>query len=172
MRKTLLAVVLFALATGCGQTPDSSSKAAAAASRPAASLDPQERLRTYAKCMRDNGVDMPDPGPDGSIQTDERGIDRATMEKAEAACGAILGSGGGSSGGGNGGGGDLSPEQKDQLRAYAKCMRDNGVDMPDPVFQGGGRYAVGGPGMKVQPDDPAYKKAEEVCRDKAGGLLG
>ncbi len=45
---------------------------------------------------------------------------------------------------------------------YARCMRDEGVDMPDPDFsQGGGFIGMGG---DVDPDDPDFRAADEVCR--------
>jgi hypothetical protein len=36
-----------------------------ASAHPTASVDPQEQAREFAQCMRDHGVDMPDPDTDG-----------------------------------------------------------------------------------------------------------
>jgi hypothetical protein len=47
------------------------------------------------------------------------------------------------------------------MRKQAKCMREHGVDMPDPDPTGKGGMRIGGPG-----DDP--KKFEEAA--KACGL--
>ncbi|MEV5829374.1 hypothetical protein AB0L25_27815 [Spirillospora sp. NPDC052242] len=57
-------------------------------------------------------------------------------------------------GGAGGGGGDPL--------AYAKCMRDNGVaDFPDPDSDG--RLAIDG--SKVDMDSPAFKAAQEKCKE-------
>ena len=63
---------------------------------------------------------------------------------------------------------DDPEEAADQMRAYAKCMREHGVDMPDPEFsgQGGGvRFRMGGPGNGPDPNGATFRKAEEACGD-------
>ena len=68
---------------------------------------------------------------------------------------------------------------KDAMLAYAKCMRDNGVDMPDPKFSnsgGGVTFQLGGPGSKggstggPNPDSPTFKAADKVCHSKLADL--
>jgi hypothetical protein len=50
-------------------------------------------------------------------------------------------------------------------RAYAQCMRDNGVpDFPDPDANG----QLRGPGHEQQ-DNPKFRAAQEKCRDMAPG---
>jgi hypothetical protein len=52
-------------------------------------LDPQqlEKLRQFAKCMRDNGVkNFPDPDPDTGLKTDGFDPNDATYKKAQEAC--------------------------------------------------------------------------------------
>jgi hypothetical protein len=50
-------------------------------------------------------------------------------------------------------------------RAYAQCMRDNGVpDFPDPDLDG----RLRGPGHEQQ-DNPKFRAAQEKCRDLAPG---
>jgi hypothetical protein len=46
---------------------------------------------------------------------------------------------------------------------FARCMRAEGVDFPDPVKQGNGLIKIGGPGMRMNPDDPKIKAASEKC---------
>ncbi|MFF0445137.1 hypothetical protein ACFYT4_01750 [Streptomyces sp. NPDC004609] len=54
----------------------------------------------------------------------------------------------------------------EQGLAYSKCMRDNGVPkFPDPQQDGGGVRLT--PGQGVDMNSPAYKSAQESCRDKA-----
>ena len=125
--------------------------------------DPQEALLRYARCMRANGVDVPDPrrdadggmvmegGPGGG------GVD-PDFEEADEECRHLLPE--------RGEGPQLSPEQQDALEeaelAYADCMRDQGVDYPDPDFSGGGAVIRIGEGG-VDPTDPEFGAADEKC---------
>jgi hypothetical protein len=44
-------------------------------------------------------------------------------------------------------------------------MRDEGIDMPDPDFSGGGGlFRMGGPGSGIDPDDPDFRAAQETCQ--------
>ncbi|WP_424528843.1 hypothetical protein ACOZ38_03950 [Sphaerisporangium viridialbum] len=172
MRRTLVAVAFLALAAGCGQPATSGGVASVQGTKtasptgasPTASVDREEQGRKFAQCMRDNGVDMPDPQADGGRVAIKipKGADRATMDKAMEACRSLSPMGEK--------GGTISPEEQENVRAFAQCMRDNGVDMPDPDFSKGGGIRIGGPNSKIKPDDPTFKKAEEACRDKLGGL--
>jgi hypothetical protein len=171
MRRTLVAVALLALTAGCGQSPASSGGVASvqgtkstpqASASPTGSFDPQESGRKFAQCMRDHGVDMADPAADGGRITIKipRGADKAKTDKAMEAC-RSLGPAGEK-------GRTITPEEQEKARAFTQCMRDNGVDMPDPDFSKGGGIMIGGPNSKIKPDDPTFKKADEACRGKLG----
>jgi len=58
--------------------------------------------------------------------------------------------------------GDATRVQDAALK-FARCMREHGVDLPDPKFSGG-RVTLGGPGRAIDPDDPAFARAQEACR--------
>ncbi|MFC4588709.1 hypothetical protein [Sphaerisporangium corydalis] len=173
MRRTLVAAALLALAAGCGQSPPTSGVAsvqgtktpAQATATPTGSSDPEEKSRKFAACMREHGVEMPDPEADGGRMriTIPKGIGKDKMDKAMEACRAL-----GPMGEKRG---PVPPEEQERLRAFVKCMRDNGVDLPDPDFTDGGGVRIGGPNSKIKPDDPVFKKADEACRDKLGGPL-
>src|SRR5689334_13120176 len=64
----LLALVLALVAAcgGKGHRPSiaSASGARGASASPTPSVDPTEAMRQFAQCMRDHGVDVPDPGSD------------------------------------------------------------------------------------------------------------
>jgi hypothetical protein len=46
-----------------------------------------EKVRQYARCMREHGIDMPDPGPDGSLTGGAvTGDDGAKLDAADKAC--------------------------------------------------------------------------------------
>jgi hypothetical protein len=56
---------------------------------------------------------------------------------------------------------------RDALVDYSQCMRDHGVDMPDPTFDdsgGGGMAVMVGPGEGPDPDDATFKAAETACK--------
>lgn len=72
-RLTLIAAIGAAvLLAGCGAKPDDASKVASisgpSSSAPAKAADnksDEDKMRDFAKCMREHGVDMPDPKPHG-----------------------------------------------------------------------------------------------------------
>ncbi|MCE7007695.1 hypothetical protein LWC34_33465 [Kibdelosporangium philippinense] len=154
MRRIITAISLLVLLGACG-----SNGSAAPTSLPA---EPTDQLQQFAKCMRDNGIDVPDPAPDGGW--DEAKIDRDSpaFKKATEACKQFLP-----------GGGDLSkldPELIEQMRQMTQCLRDNGVDVPDPDPNSPdlGIGALQG----IDRDSPAVKKAMEACKDKIPGRVG
>ncbi|WP_432980997.1 hypothetical protein [Dactylosporangium sp. CA-233914] len=157
MKKTLLAAAVAGLLlTGCSAKPSGPSVATAGSSdpKPVASLDKADANRQFARCMREHGVDMPDPGPDGNLQFDAgAGGDRDKAVQAASQCQQYLPSGGAMT--------DLSPEQLEQGRAFAKCMREHGIDMPDPD-PGTGLSAILKGGIDF--DSPAFKEATEACK--------
>jgi hypothetical protein len=153
MRSMIVPAVLALALTACG----SGGAEVAAGSSPSSSaaMSQEERSREFAQCMRDNGVDVPDPEPGGKPGGFGK-VDRTDpdFERAREACREFVP-----------GGGDLSkldPAKLDQLRVFAQCMRDNGIDLPDPDPNGG---KLGGLGQ-IDRDSPAFRSALDVCRDK------
>jgi hypothetical protein len=111
----------------------------------------------FARCMRENGVDMPDPRPGGGLALRARPVDdHAAIERAHEKCRKHLEK-------------VRPPELSEEDRAefrdralkFARCMREQGIDMPDPQFEGGGRVRMT---MRENPDDPAFKAAHEKCQ--------
>jgi len=138
--------------------------------------DPEAQMRAFAQCMRDHGIEMKDP----EIVKDENGGTKTKVEIGPGPSGAPKGSGGGPAPGDEKfkkseeecrhlmpQGGDLgdgpTPEDEENMRNFAKCMRENGVEnFPDP--QPGGGIAIG-PENGINPDDPAFKEAEKKCEE-------
>lgn len=126
----------------------------------------------FAKCMRDHGVDMPDPkraGGGGITMARKGNPNSPTSKAAEKACEKYMEV--------DGGGEAPDPakvaKMKESMLAYARCMRDEGVDMPDPEFSNGGaRVKMGEPGSKIRPDSPKFKAADKVCHSKLAGVDG
>lgn len=173
MRRITTALALVLLLGGCGSAAKTDQGVASAGGNgtvaPQAGATQQgsmdEQMRKFAQCMRDNGVDMPDPGPDGGFGGGaENKVDRGSpaFQKAMDACRSMLP-----------GGGDLSkldPKMIDQLRQFTQCLRDNGVDVPDPDPNS---PMLGLEKMQgLDRDSPAVKKAMDACKDKIPGRLG
>ena len=165
MRRLMIATCAVAALSACGSATASGRKVASLSTTPAndattgseatgttAPTDPAEAALQFAKCMRDHGIDVPDPvsidSPDGkagggvAIQVNggpngSSPIDATAMDAANKACQPIMEKAAGSFD-------PPSPEEqekaKEQALAFAKCMREHGIDMPDPQFtDNGGR---------------------------------
>jgi hypothetical protein len=153
----LTAVMLIAVSCGGGDGEGSDAAGSEANER-------QEALLEFAECMREHGVDMPDPeiDDDGLVRIGPNPgseVDPETMQEADEACR------------------DLMPkmeepseeeriEMQDALVEFTQCMREHGVDMPDP--SGDGRIIFrGNQQSDVDPavdfDDPEFQKAQEEC---------
>jgi len=64
-----------------------------------------------------------------------------------------------------------SPNPQQQALEFAQCMRANGVpDFPDPSSAGGGGSVLGN-GSGIDPNDPAFQKAQQACRKYLQGTL-
>jgi hypothetical protein len=170
----LVVPAMLALAmAGCGKAEQADGVATAgggaganpSVSASAANLSNEERQLKFAQCMRENGVEMadPEPGGKGTIRID----DGKNPEKVQAAmekCRSYLPNGGEAR--------KLDPEQAENMRKMAQCMRENGVpDFPDPEADGSIRInkdMLGGKG----PNDPTFKAAQEKCQHFAPKMLG
>jgi len=134
--------------------------------------DPMDAMLAFAACMRENGVDMPDPKPPGSGGAIfiEAGASDGTSPLsfdaddqflvAEEACRSHLDALAAPDSGP-----ERDAEMMESLLAYAACMRDNGVDMPDPEMSGGMiSVTIGADGPGSDPFSEEYRAAEEACR--------
>jgi hypothetical protein len=126
----------------------------------AAAKDPQQAALDFARCMRQHGIDMSDPevdeqgrvrmrigGPDAGDRPDPR-----KLEAAQRACGNLMG-----------GDGDrqLDPAERDAMVAFARCMREHGIDMPDPTGDGLLLRRDGKDGP--DPSSAEFQEAERAC---------
>ncbi|WP_283137552.1 hypothetical protein [Rhizohabitans arisaemae] len=167
--RTLLAVVPLALAlTACGTTATNDGVASAGggttapSASPSASVDRQTAALKFAQCMRENGVDMEDPGPEGGIRIKSGPGDQAKVQKAQEACRHFMKDVAGGEGG-------RKPDQQtlDKLAKFAQCMRENGIDMEDPAADGRIQIQIpqGTPEEKVN-------KARAICNKLAPEGIG
>ena len=167
----MLGLGLVLALAACGEAPDgdrvaSLSGAGAATTTTggataAAAQDPQQAALDFARCMRQHGVDMPDPEVDdqgrirvriGPGQGGKR-PDPAKLEAAQKACGSLMGGGDGDR--------QIDPAERDAMVDFARCMREHGIDMPDPTGDGltVRRGDKGGP----DPESEEFKAAERAC---------
>ena len=66
-------------------------------------------------------------------------------------------------------GANLDPADEDKLREFAKCMRDNGIDMPDPDFTGTG--SAKGQALDLGDDTKKFEEAAKACGMGDGGMI-
>ncbi|HEY3262274.1 MAG TPA: hypothetical protein VGJ95_18745 [Pseudonocardiaceae bacterium] len=172
----LVATALAILLAGCARAGDDSQVATAGGQGAAATTttsaqppaDDEERMRQFASCMREHGVDMPDPEPGGGpvqLRGGPGDVDMSKMQAAMQACRSFLPNGGEPR--------QLSPEDLEKARAMAECMREHGVDVPDPdPDQGGLRIEArgGGGDGAAPPDQDKLRAALEACRHLGPGL--
>jgi hypothetical protein len=139
----------------------------AASEAPTKELDGQEAILAFVACLRDNGIDLPDPqfgaaGPFGGDPDALANVDFMSGEFLDAmeACQGFLDSLQP----------DLDPEQQaeqnEQLLRFAECMRREGIDFPDPdpirgLTIGSLRGEDGG--MAIDPFSPEFQAASGVC---------
>ncbi|GAA0585644.1 hypothetical protein [Streptomyces crystallinus] len=114
----------------------------------------------HRKCLREQGLNVPEPEPgqdERAVSISGDGMSKEKMEKALKACAG--------KGGGAGGGQGATQADKDKMLKYARCMRENGFNMPDPKFDGGMMSAQRIPeGAEKAKFDKANKACESVGR--------
>lgn len=139
----------------------------------------QDAMVEFAECMREHGIDMPDPQSDGNgfvvVEAAPAGrrpspSENEEMEAADEACKHILDDVAGSF--------RPDPEQEAEMREqaleFAECMREHGVDFPDPQFGDNGDVTVGigGPDAGgIDPNDDDFQEAQEACGGPGGGFV-
>ena len=169
-----LLVVLVVLAAGMGAvasaqvatlgSPEPSASPALASPTP----DGQQGLLDWAACMREQGVEMDDPrfGLEGELvgglgKNGEGSKADAKSEDYVAAndvCGDLLSA--------------FKPaadpeqlaEQTESVLAWTACMREQGVELPDPNPDGSFSHYD----WKIDLQGEVYTAADKVCRDLAG----
>ena len=170
-------IPLVLLSVACGGSEESSGGVASLgadtqdATGTGGEMSFEEAATKYAECMREQGVDVPDPttredGSTGFVITPEMEMDasRGEFEDADKKCRPILA---------NAKPPEISEEDQEEMGEaaleFAECMREHGIDMPDPEFGEDGSVSirVGGPGSDMDPENPSpeYEKAQEACGD-------
>jgi hypothetical protein len=159
-------IALTAVGVSCALVACGGSKA----SGEDAQAKAEDAALDYARCMREHGVDVPDPKPGGGgfgiqIQGDPR--ENEKFQDAQDACGEILQRAIPE--------GDRPDpaEMRDRLHRMTECLRDKGYDVPEPQFIGPGESPPDNPpapdeNLKDLMDDPDFQQAQEDCSKEAG----
>jgi ABC-type glycerol-3-phosphate transport system substrate-binding protein len=178
----LLAAVGAALALGaCGSSDDATDSTASGAKGQDKAF---EGALKFSKCMRDHGIGMPDPQRVGKggikLSGGKANFNDPKMKSAQSACQKYMQIGGGET---------IDPAKRAKLQeaalSYARCMRGQGVDMPDPKLAGNGGLSFqagpgpgpksngsGGKGLGVSPDSPKFQAADKACNHLLGDRGG
>ncbi len=133
---------LFALVTACGGGGEQDD-GVASLDEPAAEMDAgeeklsdEDQMLKYTECLREHGMDVEDApaggesgeggeGAEGGAVAPAMPADDPEANKAFEECEKLLPNGG-----------ELpapSAEDLDEMRKQAKCLRDHGLDVPDPT---------------------------------------
>ncbi|MCE7001416.1 hypothetical protein LWC34_00955 [Kibdelosporangium philippinense] len=145
--RTVMLIITAVVLAGCQSAP--------APAAPGKSEEISRAAVGFSQCMRDRGHQVPDPTfndeglpvfqePSGEGYQADRQECRKPLNDALIAAGV--------------------PNQKgspEQWLAFARCMRENGVDMPDPTPEN--RFVIN----KAVYDSPAWEPAAQAC----GSLL-
>jgi hypothetical protein len=160
MRTHLLVAALLSTSalvfTACGTDPSTGGGSAADREQKM-----QDAALEYARCMRENGVDMPDPKfrEGGMTMKSPEGVSPSRMRKADQACRKILEAVKPP---------EMSESEQKEFRAAAlanaRCMREHGINFPDPTFgpDGGARIKIGR-GSGIDPESAKFKAAQKAC---------
>jgi hypothetical protein len=123
-----------------------------------ASGDLTRAALAYGRCMRQHGVNMPDPQIDGDRivqRPPEREVKTPKFRAARQACRTYLPPSGGPPPS------PPSAQERQQALAFARCMRQHGINLPDPQFTAKGIRQRPPTGMDR--DDPRFGAAEQAC---------
>ncbi|MBC6457923.1 hypothetical protein [Actinomadura sp. HBU206391] len=137
----LLSGLALAGLTGCG--PKSPS--------PTATLNAQDQMVKFAQCLRQQGLDVPDPQPGATGITIDEGDDRSRFDAAMRACRQYSPKK------------DIDPNDPavhDRGVKMAECLRRQGLNVPDP--QPGRPLEISGNGETD--DEVRIQRAQGVCR--------
>jgi hypothetical protein len=154
LRRVAVTGCALALLTGCAQNGNASKVASISSATTTAAASTtasdEDQALAYVRCMREHGIAMPDPKTDGGGigVTIPDGADRSKVDAATEACKSLMPNGGASK--------PVSAEDLDKLRQVAKCLREHGVDVPDPT--------AADPGIKVEANGANKDKIDAAMR--------
>lgn len=180
-RLILIIAALALIAASCGSDEEADAVAslenttttiaAATTTEPATQADlSEEQAIAFSQCMRDQGLDFPDPtvDADGNLEMGDLDVTAfgSSPEEIQEKLGSAMDACSEYLEGISFGGGQLPDlvELEDTFLEFTTCMRDNGYDMPDPDFTGEGFGGLFEMGENIDPNDPVFLAAMEQCQ--------
>lgn len=129
-------------------------------------------MLAYAACMREQGIAMPDPvvHTDGSVGMQfPEDVDKGAFAAADEVCRHLLAQAYPAD--------TANPDaarEQDALLAYARCMREHGIQMDDPLGDGPGSvvvpaYVEGDPNVAA---NASFTAADDACKYLLPGKPG
>ncbi len=162
----LLAIVALGLGlAACGSSAGTSNNGSAATGA-SSNARYQARLN-LAKCLRQHGLNVPDPSPGGGGAFGSGGPpggfralrDNPNFQSAFQACAKYRR--------GAFGFRTLSPSQQAQFQRalvkFAECMRAHNIDIPDPTTGSGGGFRIFRQISPSERQSPAFQNALKAC---------
>lgn len=134
-------------------------------------LPGEEAELAHAQCMRDHGIDWPDPElVDGEWELrldDDVDLESPAYKAAEEECAQVRQEAQPEAGDDiNVGDRARLEDEMDKMLEFAACMRDQGIDFPDPVMDDDGN--ISGPAGPMDGDWEAFEAAKQTCEDHTG----
>lgn len=159
-----LPLLLAGLAACSNDAAGSISEAGSTGSGDSADPDRQEQMLKFTECLREHGLDVPDPDSEGRFAIpfgggSASGPDEKTREAMEA-CQDLAPLRGGNLD-------ELrnDPEFQDAQLRFAECMREHGVDVPDPDQDGGGGFMIDGGDVPRETLRAAGEACDPILRE-------
>ncbi|QFZ17157.1 hypothetical protein [Saccharothrix syringae] len=169
MITTMLAAACVLAAAACAKeeplgVPSVSSASPTSEAAAAGSTDGQD---AFTRCMKENGVDIEAQGtPDDENQPEAQGSaapgDQRKQQEALDRCRRFLPDGGAAK--------PMGEEALAQAREFAKCMREKGVEYPDPDPNQGAGEGVSRIPEGIDINDPAIREKMADCSRRTNGL--
>jgi hypothetical protein len=153
----LLMVVLATACAGGSNAPGVAGAESSSAPSASPSGDTSDGV-AWARCMREHGINIPDPVPGVEDATDNHASEPG-WDDAYQACRPLMQADNGP---------EVwvpSPQELEQLLSFAACMRAQGIQMSDPDPTTGDMTAPGSIRAE-QENDPLYQAAYAACKDK------
>jgi len=177
MRPTKIAIVaalplLLAGLAGCsGDAAGSINGSGSTNAADPTDADRQEQMLKFTECLREHGLDVPDPDSEGRFAIpfgggSGNGPDQKTREAMEA-CQELSPLRGGNLD-------ELrnDPDFQDAQLRFAECMREHGVDVPDPDENGGGGFMIDGSDVPRETLRAAGEACDPIMREFLQGQGG
>jgi hypothetical protein len=162
---SLISAALAIGLTACGSSSSTSGATAASGGSNTSSSNTRYQARlNLAKCMRANGVNIPDPSPNGGPAGGGGAILRTAQsspnfQAAVKACAQYQRQVSPLA--------NLSPAQRAQFQQalvkFAQCMRAHNVNVPDPTASAGGGFGIFRQIPSTERNSPAFQSAFQAC---------